>query len=131
MIAPGQSRFAALRSFELWACNAAAGANCSTDAGYTNVYTSAGDAFPGDAPRPIGPQLILRDFSIPKTMATHLRLRVAASQCTGNQAYQGDQDAEPTNNADCDSNVSTSTAASSRRFVRVAEIQAFTSDPTN
>jgi hypothetical protein len=64
-------------------------------------------------------------------MATHLRLRVSASQCTGNQAYQGDQDAEPTNNADCDSNVSTSTAASSRRFVRVAEIQAFTSDPTN
>ena len=131
MIAPGQSRFAALRSFELWACNAAAGANCSTDAGYAKVYTSAGDAFPGDAPRPIAPQLILRDFTIPKTMATHLRLRVAANQCTGNQAYQGDQDAEPTNNADCDSNVSTSTAASSRRFVRVAEIQAFTSDPTN
>jgi len=95
------------------------------------VYSSAGNAFPGDAPRPIVPQLILRDFAIPKTMATHLRLRVAASQCTGNQAYQGDQDAEPTNNADCDSNVSTSTAASSRRFVRVAEIQAFTSDPTN
>jgi extracellular elastinolytic metalloproteinase len=130
MIAPGQSRFAALRQFELWACNAAAEANCAADAGYTKVYTSAANAFPGDAPRPIGPQLIMRDFTISKTRATHLRLRVLTSQCTGGPAYQGDQDAEPTNNADCDSNVPDSTAASSRRFVRVAEFEAFTSNPT-
>jgi hypothetical protein len=127
MIAPGQSRFAALRSFELFACNAAAGANCSTDAGYTKVYTSAGDAFPGDAPRPIGPQLILRDFSVPKLKATHLRLRVVANQCTGGPAYQGEQDADPSATTDCDTNVS---ATSTRRFVRVAEIQAFSHDPT-
>jgi extracellular elastinolytic metalloproteinase len=129
MIAPGQGRFAALRSFELWACNAAAGADCSTDAGFTKVYTSAGDAFPGDAPRPNGPHLILRDFKVPKFKATHLRLRVLANQCTGGPAYQGEQDADPTATTDCDTNVSASTAASSRRFVRTAEIQAFSSEP--
>jgi extracellular elastinolytic metalloproteinase len=126
MIAPGESRFAALRSFELWACNAAK-ADCSTDAGFTKVYTSAADAFPGDAPRPNGPHLILRDFKVPTFKATHLRLRVLASQCTGGPAYQGEQDADPTATTDCDTNVA---AASTRRFVRVAEIQAFSSDPT-
>ena len=125
--APAQSRFAALRSFELWACNAALGANCSTDAGYTKVYTSATNAFPGDAPRPIGPQLILRDFEVPKFTATHLRLRVLTNQCTGGPAYQGEQDLDPAATTDCDTGVS---AASERRFVRTAEIQAFSSDPT-
>jgi len=129
MIAPGQSRFAGLRSFELWACNATAGADCSTDAGYTKVYTSAGDAFPGDAPRPDGPHLILRDFKVPKFKATHLRLRVLTNQCTGGPAYQGEQDLDPTATTECDINVSASTAASSRRFVRTAEIQAFSSEP--
>jgi extracellular elastinolytic metalloproteinase len=127
MIAPGESRFAALRRFELWACNAALGANCSTDAGYTKVYTSAADAFPGDAPRPIGPQLILRDFEVSKFTATHLRLRVLTNQCTGGPAYQDEQDADPAATTDCDINVS---SASTRRFVRTAEIQAFSSDPT-
>ena len=126
MIGPGQSRFAALRGFEVWACNAAK-ADCSTDAGYSLVYTSPDDAFPGDAPRPNGPQLIMRDFKIPKTKATHLRLRVLTNQCTGGPGYQGEQDAEPTSATDCDTNVA---AASTRRFVRVAEFEAFTSDPT-
>jgi hypothetical protein len=129
MIAPGQSRFSGLRAFELWACNAAAGADCSTDAGFHKVYTSAANAFPGDAPRPVGPQLILRNFEVSKFKATHLRLRVLTSQCTGGPGYQGEQDADPANATDCDSNVSSSTAASSRRFVRTAEIQAFSSDP--
>jgi hypothetical protein len=128
-IGPGQSRFSGLRSFELWACNSKE-ANCSTDAGYTKVYTSAPDAFPGDAPRPIAPELILRDFEVSKFKATSLRLRVLTSQCTGGPAYQGEQDADPANATDCDSNVSTSTAASSRRFVRIAEIEAFSDDPT-
>jgi extracellular elastinolytic metalloproteinase len=127
MIVAGQSRFAALRSFELWACNAALGADCSTAAGFTKVYTSAANAFPGDAPRPNAPHLILRDFKVPKFKATHLRLRVLTSQCTGGPAYQGEQDADPGATTDCDTNVS---AASTRRFVRTAEIQAFTDDPT-
>ena len=127
MINPGQSRFAALRSFELWACDSAL-SNCATDAGYTKVYTSGPDAFPGDAPRPNAPQLIMRDFTLPlKVKATHLRLRVLTSQCTGGPAYQGEQDADPSATTDCDTNVS---AASTRRFVRVSEIQAFSGDPT-
>ena len=127
MINPGQSRFAALRSFELWACNSAQ-ANCSTDAGYTKVYTSAADAFPGDAPRPNAPQLIMRDFTVPRSSRRRTcRLRVLTSQCTGGPAYQGEQDADPSATTDCDTNVS---AASTRRFVRVAEIQAFSGDPT-
>ena len=124
MIAPGNSRFSGLRAFEVWACNSTK-ADCSTDAGYKLAFTSDGNAFPGDAPRPVSPALIMRDFKIPKTTATHLRLRVLTSQCTGGPAYQGEQDAEPTNLTDCGSNVSTSTAASSRRFVRVAEFEAF------
>jgi hypothetical protein len=128
MIAPGNSRFAALRSFDLYACNATAGADCSTSAGYTKVFSSADDAFPGDAPRPISPELIMRDFTIPKTKATHLRLVVRASQCTGGPAYQGEQDADASASTDCDTNVAPN---STRRFVRVAEVEAFSSDPTD
>jgi extracellular elastinolytic metalloproteinase len=128
MINPGESRFAALRSFELWACDSAQ-ADCSTDAGYTKVFTSGPNAFPGDAPRPNAPQLIMRDFQMPlKFKATHLRLRVLTNQCTGGLAYQGEQDADPTAITDCDTNVASN---STRRFVRVAEIQAFSADPTN
>jgi extracellular elastinolytic metalloproteinase len=126
MINPGESRFAALRSFELWACDSAH-SDCSTDAGYTKVFTSGANAFPGDAPRPNSPQLIMRDFQLPlKVKATHLRLRVLTSQCTGGPAYQGQQDADPVI-TDCDTNVASN---STRRFVRVAEIQAFSADPT-
>jgi hypothetical protein len=69
--------------------------------------------------------MILRDFDIPTTPATHLQLRVLTSQCTGNPAYQGDQDNDPLVNADCDSNVA---ANASRRFVRTAELEAFTTN---
>jgi extracellular elastinolytic metalloproteinase len=126
MIGTTDSRFAALRSFELWACNGAAGSDCSTSAGFAKVYTSAADVFPGDAPRPIGPELILRNFVTPKFKATHLQLRVLTSQCTGGPAYQGDQEATPAN-TDCDPGVA---ATSTRRFVRTAEIQAFSDDST-
>jgi extracellular elastinolytic metalloproteinase len=90
------------------------------------VYISAADAFPGDAPRPIGPQLILRNFQVPKFKATHLQLRAVTSQCTGGPAYQGDQELTPAN-TDCDTGVA---ANSTRRFVRTAEIQAFSDDST-
>ena len=53
------------------------------------------DAFPGDAPRPNGPQLILRNFNTGEFRATHVRLRVLTNQCTGGPAYQGEQDADP------------------------------------
>jgi extracellular elastinolytic metalloproteinase len=54
---------------------------------------------------------------------------VLSNQCAGGPAYQGEQDADPAATTDCDTNVSASTAVSSRRFVRTAEIQAFSSEP--
>jgi extracellular elastinolytic metalloproteinase len=116
------NRFTALRQFELWACNADVGGDCASDAGFSLVYTSPADAFPGNPPRPVAPHMLLRSFDIPDTQATHLRLVVKTNQCTGGPAFQGDQDADPAVNADCDSNVAPN---SSRNFVRAAELQAF------
>jgi extracellular elastinolytic metalloproteinase len=126
LLANNPNRFTALRGFELWACNAEEGANCSSDASYALEFASPADAFPGDPPRPVAPHLILRRFDVPDFFATHLRLVVKTNQCTGTPAFQGDQDADPVNNSDCDSNVA---ANSSRNFVRAAELQAFSRDP--
>jgi extracellular elastinolytic metalloproteinase len=119
-----QNRFTALRQFEVWACNAE-NDDCSTSAGFEHVYTSRDDAFPGDPPRPVAPHMILREFDIPNTQATHLRLVAVTSQCTGGPAFQGEQDADPTFTTDCDSNVAT---GASRSFVRAAEFQAFSQE---
>ena len=125
-IGPGHSRFSALRQFELWACNSQRGGNCSTPAGFSRVYTSPHDAFPGDPPRPVAPHLILRRFDVPDFKATHVQLVVKTNQCTGAPGFQGDQDADPTNNPDCDTNVP---GNSSRNFVRAAELQVFSHRP--
>jgi extracellular elastinolytic metalloproteinase len=122
MLRAGQSRFSALRQFEVWACRSDQ-ANCATDAGFTKVYTSPADAFPGNSPRPVSPHLILRSFDIPNTRATHLRLVVKTSQCTGAPNFQGEQDADPAAGTDCPS-----VAPAALRFVRAAEFQAFTRD---
>ena len=119
-----QNRFTALRQFEVWACNAEKD-DCSTSAGFEHVYTSRDDAFPGDPPRPVAPHMILRDFDIPNTKATHLRLVAVTSQCTGGPLFQGEQDADPRSMTDCDSNVAT---GASRSFVRAAEFQAFSEE---
>jgi extracellular elastinolytic metalloproteinase len=118
---PGaQNRFSALRQFQVFACNAAAGADCADPASFRRVFTSPANAFPSTVPRPRGPELIMRSFSIPMTNATHLRLQVVSSQCTGNPAYAGEQDADPRSTTDC----ATGSAAAGQ--VRAAEFQAFT-----
>jgi extracellular elastinolytic metalloproteinase len=114
----GQNRFTALRSFVILACNAMV-ADCTTDAGYRQVFASAPDAFPGRAFRPTAPQLNLRTFHFNPVVATHLRLRVLASQCTGNPQYAGEQDDDPANLTDC------TTASPFAKQVRIAEFQAF------
>ena len=117
----GQSRFSALRSFDVLTCDAtvAANLNCTTPAGFTRIYTSPADAFPGGAPRPLTPDVVLRTFDVPDTKATHVRLVVAANQCTGGPVYAGEQDADPSYTTDC--------AAGSARDqeVRAAELQVF------
>jgi hypothetical protein len=61
----------------------------------------------------------MRSFAIPATSATHLRLQVVSSQCTGNPAYAGEQDADPRSTTDC------ATGSPAAGQVRVAEFQAY------
>jgi hypothetical protein len=114
-----QNLFSAMRSFTILSCNAAV-ADCTQDASYQSVFTSAADAFPGGAFRPFSPELNIRAFHLPPTTATHLRLRVLTSQCTGNPAYAGEQDADPAAATDC------ATASAAAALVRVSELQVFT-----
>jgi extracellular elastinolytic metalloproteinase len=131
---PGsQSRFSALRSFEILVCDVTVNGNtCDDDeAEFDIVYRSGSDAFPGVRPRPAAPDLTLRGFDVRDVEATHVRIRVRDSQCTGGPAYQGD--VNPSNdpvfsNPDCDSLESTpDRAVLSPPYdqVRVAELQVF------
>ena len=114
-----QNRFTAVRQFEVWTCNDQQ-ADCSNDDSYQRAYRSAADAFPADAPRPVAPMLLLREFSFSAVKATHVRLVVQSSQCTAGPAYQGEQDQDESNATDCNS-----AGPAPTRFVRVAELQAF------
>ncbi|CAA9382551.1 MAG: hypothetical protein AVDCRST_MAG47-2273 [uncultured Nocardioidaceae bacterium] len=104
-----QNRFSALRQFAVEVCTAAAGndscGNRSTAGkagdGWERIFTSAPNAFPGDVPRPLAPQLIFREFDVPDRRATHVRMVVLSNQCTGNPTYHGDQDSDPLVNSDC------------------------------
>jgi extracellular elastinolytic metalloproteinase len=129
-----QNRFTALRSFEIWTCNSRFG-DCANDSGYQVAYRSADDAFPADVPRPVAPMLLMREFAFSPVQATHLRLVVRSSQCTGGPAYQGEQDADPLNATDCNAVVEPSdppiaSSSPATRFVRVAEVQAFSQPST-
>jgi hypothetical protein len=122
MLQSGQARFTALRKFEIWACTASvANSNC-TSGGFTKVFQSKDDAFPGTAPRPVSPDLIIRSFTLPAAVtATHLRLVVDSTQCTGGPAFAGAQDNDLTNEpTDC-------TLGGPSDTVRAAELEAFSS----
>jgi extracellular elastinolytic metalloproteinase len=123
MLKPGQNRFTALRQFELWACDSTAKKDCADPASFTRVYTSRLAAFPGNIPRPLAPDLIIRPFHISAT-ATDIMLVVLDNQCTGGPRYQGDQDDDPTNNTDC------TTGSVQGQTVRAAELQVFRRPPT-
>jgi len=119
---PGaQSRFSALRQFQLQTCLVSATVDCSSDADFHTVFTSPANAFPSVAPRPRAPELILRSFRVPATKATFVRLVVLSNQCTGTPAYAGEQDNDPRANTDC------STASVQATNVRAAELQVFAS----
>jgi extracellular elastinolytic metalloproteinase len=120
----GQNRFSALRSFELWTCEAKGAVDCSQDSQFTRIFTSPADAFPSGVPRPRAPELIMRSFDVPQTKATHVRIRVLTNQCTGGPAYQGDQDDDPGNSTDCDETTLPGFGVNAER-VRVAELQVF------
>ena len=119
---PGsQNRFTALRSFTVLACDAATGQDCAVDSSYRQVLVSTPDAFPAGQPRPTAPDLTVRSYDVGNVRATHLRLVVGNSQCTGAPAYAGEQDNDNRAVDDC----TTGAPASVSRAVRAAEFQAF------
>jgi extracellular elastinolytic metalloproteinase len=114
-----QSRFSALRSFEIRSCQIKAGVDCTQDSQFALLYTSPADAFPSVAPRPRVPELVMRSVTVPKTNATYIRLRVLTNQCTGAPDYQGDLDDDPLNVTDCQA------GSTQDDNVRAAELQVF------
>jgi extracellular elastinolytic metalloproteinase len=108
LLVPGNNRFTALRSFDLYSCRAGKPANPTCDgsvaAGWTSIVHSPGNAFPSVNPRPVAPDMTLRTFDATGgPPATHVKFVVKANQCTGQPSYNGDQDNDPNNNADCTS----------------------------
>ena len=61
----------------------------------------------------------MKSFTVPKTNATFVRLRVLTNQCTGAPDYQGDQDDDPLNITDCKA------GSTQDDNVRAAELQVF------
>jgi hypothetical protein len=95
-------RFDALRQFAIATCKeSVTNPGCINPAGFTTIYTSPANAFPATLPRPLAPDLLVRQFDVPDTTATHLKLIVLNNQCTGAPEYQGDQDNDPTSDSDC------------------------------
>ncbi|MDQ3618771.1 MAG: M36 family metallopeptidase [Actinomycetota bacterium] len=123
---PSQSRFSALRQFELYACTAGGASNptCAgdNDDGWRRITLSTKDAFPSVNPRPTVPTLTIRKFEVPTTTATHVRLVVLHNQCTGQDSYHGEQDNDESNPTEC-------RGTSAAQQVRAAELQILSSRP--
>ena len=49
----------------------------------------------------VAPNLQLRSFDVPDTVATHVRFVALENQCTGFGGYAGEQDNDPLNDTDC------------------------------
>jgi extracellular elastinolytic metalloproteinase len=151
-----QNRFTALRQFELRTCTAAASPSNPTclgtnAAGWRVIYRSARDFFPGDTPRPVAPELLLRGFGLgggdddddddddgrrgSSQRATHVQFVVLSNQCTGNPAFQDpgdpaqtDQDNDPANETDCRLGSPTAGLVGRANDVRAAELQLYSSE---
>jgi extracellular elastinolytic metalloproteinase len=113
-----EGRFTALRSFKVETCDGRT-ANCSLPIAWKPLYTSPADAFPAIAPRPLAPDLTLRTFDVPDTVATQIRFTALESQCSGGPAFQGELDNDPLNSTDCD------TASDQGTAVHAAEFEVF------
>jgi extracellular elastinolytic metalloproteinase len=142
-----QNRFTALRQFELLGCTAGASSANPTclgtnPAGWTRLYLSSSRFFPGDTPRPVAPELLLRGFHLSgdddddddddgggrsSRRVTHVQLVVLENQCTGNEAFQGEQDRDPLNVTDCRLGSPSALLVPRGRDVRAAELQLYTS----
>ncbi|WP_306205235.1 M36 family metallopeptidase [Actinoplanes sp. RD1] len=114
------SMYSTMRQFEILTCNAAAGADCASDAGYRVAYTSPANAFETSTFRPKVPNLIMKSFAVRPANATHVKLRVLTNQCTGNPAYAGEQENDPRSLSDC------ATGAPAAANTVASEFQVFT-----
>jgi hypothetical protein len=121
----GQNRFTALRQFEILACTAHPGVDCTENDDFQSVFVSPEDAFPSIRPRPRAPEHIMRSFDIPDTNASHVKLRVLENQCTGQDGYRGDQDDDPRHDTDCVTGTAALFGVSQGDIVRAAELQVF------
>ncbi|MEQ7005520.1 M36 family metallopeptidase [Actinopolymorpha sp. B17G11] len=117
-------RFTALRSFAIEVCTQQLLAPCAVDQHdrWRRIYTSPDAAFPGTRPRPVTPDLTFRDFDVPDNQATHVRLVVLETQCTGNPEYHGEQESDLLSMSDC---LTSSKAATTS----VAELMVYGVDP--
>ena len=116
--AGNQNRFTALRQFEIQACNG----TCADDGDFTSIYTSPADAFPGNVPRPLAPDMILRSFDVPDTQATHVRMVVLSNQCTGFAMFSDPAlEEDPGSSSDCTEDNGTTSDADD--FVRASELE--------
>jgi hypothetical protein len=121
--ASGQNRFTALKSFEIWECLGSAANNlCSGSNGWVKTGTF-NNAFTAGLPRPLMPNMLIKQFDVTNMKADFVRLVVVDNQCTGTAAYHGEQDNDPLNDTDCVS------ASDADNTVRVAELQAFSGRP--
>jgi len=121
-----QNRFTALRQFVIGYCTASdANQQCAApDAFDANPYTSPADAFPGDVPRPLAPDMIPRGFDVPDREATHVRMKVLTNQCLGSPVFtRNDLDADPSSNSDC--RIGNLAVPDSDDSVRASELQVF------
>jgi hypothetical protein len=114
-----------LRQFEILVCAERRGVDCGDDANFRSVFVSAPDAFPAVAPRPRANDLIMKSFAIPRTTASHVKLRVLQTQCTGTPAFRGDLDDDPRHDTDCVTGSTALFGFSQGEIVRAAELQVF------
>ncbi|PRY56107.1 peptidase YpeB-like protein [Knoellia remsis] len=114
---PGINRFQNIRQFRISTCDAKGRVLCTEDADFREAFTSAPDALPGAAPRPVAPELKMRTFDIPQTAATHVRFEIVTNQCQGGPEFAGEQDNDPNNATDC------ATAYAGANTVAVSEVQ--------
>jgi hypothetical protein len=68
--------------------------------------------------------MLIRSFDVTPSTATHVRLVVLDNQCTGNAAFAGELDNDPTNATDCQA------GSDQDQRVRIAELQVFSSGGT-
>ncbi len=113
--------YSTVRQFEVLTCNAVAGADCASDAGYKVAYTSPANAFDTGQFRPKVPNLIMKSFAVRPGLATHVKLRVLTNQCIGNPLYRGEQEDDPRSVSDC------ATGSPAAANAVAAEFQVFSS----